>query len=175
MTVSISQRRNEMAQILTRFAERLRDNYHFAEMIGPQDEGFTEFNTTSWRELQDEGYLKPQHTFGSAQYSLTAGGWLKALKLSGELESPNVRSRGIALARALKTLVKGRDVHFDQIADERELAPQTGLPGGWIYNALSCNLLNDLFPNDNMTVRYDYRGKCFRVPPTFGMDWREPL
>lgn len=104
---------------------------------------------------------------------MTEQGWLEALRLRGGLEDPEVRCRAVNLVQALKRLIDGRDQIHDSFADERELAPSTGLPAGWIHNALKSGLLQELFPGDKMNVSYDYRSRCFRVPPTFGMDSRD--
>ena len=78
----------------------------------------------------------------------------------------------VRLAEAFKALVTGRTQIHDALADERVLAPQTGLPAGRIHNALASGLLQRLFPKDMMKVNFDARARSFRVPPTFGMDWR---
>lgn len=174
MTLSPKMRLDYQRTLLAMFVDRIEDGYYFGEFVGPHTPDFSDFPATTWRELQDGYYLDSARTFGHTEYALTAEGWLKGLELLGRLESPETRQRGVALARALKGQID-RSSHHEMIADERELAPQLGIAQGWIYNALASNLLNALFPNDNMTIRRDIVGRCFRIPPTFGMDWIDAL
>jgi hypothetical protein len=164
-----------MRELLTAFVRRVGDRMFAEIVVGPSDDALSTLELTTWMELEQEGYLKPQHSFGCQEWQLTARGWLKGLEVSDQLNSHATRSRATELARALKAHVKGRASSHGEIADERDLAPRIGLPEGWIYNALASNLLNEVFPGDDMTVRQDFRFRCFRVPATFGMDWREPL
>ena len=173
MSISKDARVKDMADLLTAYVALIGDRDRIEIMVGPHDDGFTGFLRTTWVELEQRGFLAPHHAFGTngQHWELTEGGWLMGLRVSGQLESTNLRARAVTLAQGLKALVKGRSSPFAEIADERDLAPRLGLPVGWVRNALESNLLNELFPDKNMTVERDYRSGCFRVPPLFGLEW----
>jgi hypothetical protein len=78
---------------------------------------------------------------------MTAWGWLRGLELTGRLSAQSTAERAIVLIRALKAKVKGRIDHHREVVDAPELAAETGLPCGWVHNALTSNLLDALYPN----------------------------
>jgi hypothetical protein len=103
--------------------------------------------------------------------ALTGFGWITGLRLSGRLQSAEVRLRAQTVARALKARVKGRHGLHDELVDVRELAQELPLPVGWLWNAMDTDLLQKVFPKDRMNARLDQQHKTLiRIPPTFGSD-----
>lgn len=168
MTLSPASRTAEERELLIAFAREIADGYCLGHFHGPREEAYAKYGTTTWVALAQTFALEPKHSSGGPQYALTPRGWLMAQRFSGQLESAETRARAVTLARAIKALIKGRDSHIGALLDERTLSGNTGLPVGWIYNALSSQLLNDVFPHQDMTVTYEPRHRAFRAPPTFG-------
>jgi hypothetical protein len=173
MTISNTERARQQRQLLARFAQDVGDGYCLGQFRGPKTETFAEFDHTTWTELAGQAALEPRHVGGRPQYALTPGGWLRALRESGRLQDPALRARAVTLVQALKAVVKGRTSHLGLLVDERALETTTGLPSGWIYNALSSGLLNEVFPDKDMTVDAAPSHRGFRVPNTFGDRWME--
>jgi hypothetical protein len=125
---------------------------------------------TTWRELLDERLItdKPS-VMQQARYSLTYAGWLRALIVSGDVDTPETRDRCSRLAKALKRVVKGRKSHYDEFADVSAIAADAGLPEGWVINAIHSKLLGVVFPDDKWDAQMD-GGRTIRVSPTFGLN-----
>jgi hypothetical protein len=171
MSLSKDERLKQMRQLLVRLVEEAGDRYFMEVLVEPHEDRFAGFATTTWTQLADRGFLKEE----AGAYELTERGWLKGMEVSGALSLPETRDRAVALVRALKARVAARQNHYDEIVDDREVAPETGLPPGWIYNALRSNLLNVLFPHSDLTIRVDGHDG-FLIPPSFGLKWiDEPL
>ena len=146
MTVSSERREADIEKCLLRMADSIGDGYYFEQLFAVKD--FDDILPTTWRELEEHGFVQGKHAFGNPQYQLTAHGWIEALRLRAGLDDPELRRRAIVLVQALKTIVDGRDQIHDSLADERQLAPSSGLPAGWIHNAMKAGLLQELFPRD---------------------------
>ncbi len=102
---------------------------------------------------------------GSAAFRLTAAGWLRAMLLSGTADTTDCRERCARLAQALKSVVKGRNSHYDGLTTEHEIASTAHLPVGWVFNALKSRLLGVVFPKDRWDATIDKR--TIRVKPSF--------
>lgn len=68
-------------------------------------------------------------------------------------------------------MVKGRDSHYDTFAHVQELASASGVPKGWICNAIRGRLLQRVFPKDRWDAEYDKQ--MVRISPTFGLNHLE--
>ena len=124
---------------------------------------------TTWRELLDDGLIDDKFsTMGSPAFRLTAAGWLRAMLLSGTADTPECRDRCTRLAQALKSVVRGRNSHYDGLTTEHEIAAAAGLPAGWVFNAVKSRLLGVVFPKDRWDATIDKR--TIRVSPTFGLN-----
>jgi hypothetical protein len=171
MSLSNEERKDQIRRLLIQLVDAVGDDKYFLEvMVEPSEDAYAHFVTTTWTQLAAKGYL---HDEGGA-YELTPRGWLKGMELSGRLASAPIRDRATALAKALKASVKGRENHYDELVDDHAIAAETGIPIGWIENALYSNLLNAVFPHSDLTVRND--GRCtFYVPPSFGLRWLDEV
>jgi hypothetical protein len=137
--------------------------------VEPSDPGFDNALTTTWRELLDDGLIDDEFsTHGGPAFRLTPAGWLRALLISGTADTPECRDRCARLARALKSVIKGRASHYDEFTSEDEIAEVANLPVGWVFNAVRSRLLTVVFPKDRWDATID---KCLiRVSPTFGLN-----
>jgi hypothetical protein len=170
LTVSLDRRNEYIKKALLMMAGEIGDDYCYGWVFPVKDH--SDILPTTWRELEDQGLVRPMHTFGNPQFQLTEHGWREAVVVSGQVADAAMIARAVRLVQALKALVDGRNQIHDSRADERDMSVQTGLPAGWIHNAIKSGLLQQMFPKDMMNAYFDAPGRCFRVPPTFGMDWR---
>lgn len=172
MSVADNERREDKRRALCLIRERLRDQYVWEYRVEPTDPGFTDVLQTTWRELLDDGLIDDERSsFNRPIFRLTSYGWLRALALGGEIDSPETRRRCTQLARALKAVVKGRASHYDEFVSIETLATNAGLPEGWIFNAIKSKLLGVVFPDDRWDAQIDHGSHdLVRVSPTFGLN-----
>jgi hypothetical protein len=125
---------------------------------------------TTWRELLDDNLIDDEFSaIGLARFRLTSAGWLRAVASDpAVIDSDAFRERCRQLVKALKSVVKGRDEHYDRYMHVDEVAASTGLPEGWIHNVIRSRLLGVVFPRDRWDVQED-RG-MLRISPTFGLN-----
>jgi hypothetical protein len=154
---------------LRRLLTAVGDRYVIEMAIEPTDNGFEDVLSTTWRELLDDGLIDDKFSaMGRPAFRLTAAGWLRAMLLSGTVDTPDCRDRCIRLARALKSVVKGRESHYDGLTTEDAVAAAADLPVGWVFNAIKSRLLGVVFPKDRWDASIDKR--TIRVSPTFGLN-----
>lgn len=166
MTYSVEYQRANQLELLTRFLDAAGDGDAVRIVFEPKDPQFTDTIPTSWVHLADQGYLNPVHTFGNPAYQFTAFGWLRAMELSGRLTSRLTAERAQLLIKAIKARVE-REGHVPVLIDSRDVAAETGLPEGWVHNALTSDLLHELYPDRGYSVASD-GVNMFRAPATFG-------
>ncbi len=173
MPIDPKRRASDLATALTLMAQRQGDEPLNGVSFSPQQSGFESLASTTWRELLDAGLIEDRREKPGPTFRLTPHGWLTALEISGALQEQAVRERAIAIRRALKARVKGRNAHYDTHVDVRDFAGEIGLPIGWVWNAMRANLLHAVFPDDLMNATLDARHYLLiQVPPTFGMKGR---
>lgn len=172
MSISDGQRREDKKRTLRLMVETLGDKWFRGKYFQPSDPGFTTVLQTTWRELLDDGLLDDSASaFNSPHFRLTARGWLRGLTYTDAIDSRDLRDRCTRLVRALKSIVKGRNSHYDEFVSVAELAVGTGLPEGWIFNAIEAGLLDVIFPDDRWDAHLDAKSKTtVRVSPTFGLN-----
>lgn len=172
MSVSDVQRREDKRRTLCLIREQLGDRFVWQHGVEPSDPGFTDVLQTTWRELLDDGLVDDKLcSMSRSVFRLTSYGWLRAVMLSGEIDSIETRERSANLARALKAIVKGRPSHYDGFVSVERLATNAELPAGWVFNAIKSGLLSVVFPNDRWDVHIDPKGRnTVRVSPTLGLN-----
>jgi len=169
MSVSDADRRQDKQRTLCRMLALVGDDYLIQAVVKPADTEFEDVLPTTWRELLDNGLIDDKFSsMGSPAFRLTAAGWLRAMLLSGTADTPECRERCTRLARALKSVVKGRDSHYDGLTTEHSIAAAAELPVGWVFNAIKSRLLGVVFPKDRWDATIDKR--TIRVSPTFGLN-----
>jgi hypothetical protein len=172
MSISDEQRRDDKRRILSLIREQLGDRFVWQYGVEPTDPGFTDTLQTTWRELLDDGLLDDKlSTMGRPVFRLTASGWLRAVTISEEIDSPDTRDRCRRLAQALKAAVKGRGSHYDEFVSIEAIAASAELTAGWVFNAIKSRLLGVVFPNDRWDAQIDGKShRHVRVSPTFGLN-----
>lgn len=165
-TVRISNKKTTLAVMLQHVGD------HDVRMVtfSGADEEVKDVLATTWRELLDDNLIDDKHSvMGQARFRLTPAGWLRALASDPSIiDSDAFRDRCRQLVRALKAVVKGRDGHYDEFVHIRKIASATGIPEGWINNAIRSRLLGVVFPRDRWDVQED-KG-MLRISPTFGLN-----
>jgi hypothetical protein len=127
---------------------------------------------TTLPELEEEGYVRSEPMMGGVDnWYLTEEGWIRGLELNGSLKDPAFRQRVYDLVTYLKGTVSRGDAD-DALLDAREIQAETGIPDGWVLNAVKSDLLSRLVPDKKMNAWHDARNHLIRVPPTFGMQLR---
>lgn len=165
MTVSTAHRKDLVRTMLIQMVDAVGDDERVGHVFRPDDPRFASILGATWRDMVDAGLIKD---FARSDFLLTPSGWITGLRLSGRLESNDVRERAVKIVRALKARVKGRHGIDDEYVDVRELAKELKLPIGWLENAMEAKLLQQVFAKDRMTLAYD--GVLIGIPPTFGSD-----
>jgi hypothetical protein len=169
MSVSDADRRQDRERTLRGMLAAVGDRYLVEVAVEPTDAGFENALPTTWRELLDDGLIDDKFSsMGSPAFRLTAAGWLRAMLVSGNADTAECRERSTRLARALKSFVKGRGSHYDELTTEHEVAAAADLPVGWVFNAIKSRLLGVVFPKDRWDATIDKR--TIRVSPTFGLN-----
>lgn len=158
-----------MLAILERMSAEVGDEPVFAHIFsGKQHDWLTEVPRTTFDELEQRGYIHVEEFFGgNRHYHLTPAGWLKALVLSDRLDTRQEQERREILLRFLKSKVAARSGR--ELVDCREVAQETGLPSGWVYNAVESQLLDHCYPNRHFRLETD-GGHDIIIPPTFGLE-----
>lgn len=123
MSVSDADRRQDRERTLLRTLAAVGDRYVIEVAVEPTDAGFENALPTTWRELLDDGLINDKFsTLGGSALRLTAVGWLRAMLVSGTVDTPECSDRRSRLAAALKAVVKGRASQYDGLTTEHEIA-----------------------------------------------------
>lgn len=138
MTVSRDERLENARSVLVAMRKKLGEQAVWRELFAPDDELFRDVFTTTWKFLVERGRVKAHYTIASADYELTGFGWLEAIEATGEIDSPEFQERFGRLCAALKRRVKGR--REEGSVGLEELANETNLPEGWVYNVIESRL-----------------------------------
>jgi hypothetical protein len=172
MSIPDDQRRQDKHRTLCRMLEALDDRAVFQLGIEPTDPGFGDVLQTTWRELLDDGLIDDgRSSFDGPVFRLTSAGWVRAMTISGAVDTPDLRDRCTRLARTLKAIVKGRTSHYDEFVSVDDAATRAGLPAGFVFNAVKARLLGVVFPNDRWDAEIDPEShSMIRVSPTFGLN-----
>jgi hypothetical protein len=169
MSVSDEERRDQKRTVLLQMLDDVGEHDVRQMHVTAGEPDYAEILPTTWRELLDDRLVDDElSVMAAARFRLTTHGWIRALMVSKKVDEPAFRDRCTRLARAMKAVVKGRESHYDGFAHVRELAVASGLPEGWICNAIRGRLLQRVFPKDRWDAEYDQQ--MIRISPTFGLN-----
>jgi hypothetical protein len=157
-----------METVLVAMYRMLDDQPLYTLIVYPDAPEFEGIYNTTWTDLEDRLFLQGFHGLNFSHYQLTGYGWLGAITVTGEIETPEFKEKLGRLSSALKAKVKGRGA--DALTNEQGLAAETGLPEGWIYNVVESEIWK--YHLNRVGPKMDDSKTCIWVPIDFGM---EPL
>jgi len=167
MTKSIDDLRENLAMALRLIMECLPDgDPYYAADIDADVARFSEVYPTTWRELERRGCVKLWASPGN-RYDLTPDGWIEGLRATGEFYGEETKEKAARLAAALKARIKGR--RQDGWVHLTELPRETGLPEGWIFNAIDSHLVFHLFGCRDARWEHEEGKNLIHVPLDFGL------
>jgi hypothetical protein len=166
MPIPPKRRAADKREALIVMVEIMGDSELTTSRFSPTQIEFESLAPTTWRELVAEGFIEDRGEKPGPLFRMTADGWLKGLEISAAIDSDETRERAIKIRRALKERVNRNQFH-DSYVDVRTLAEEIGVPVGWVFNVISANLLERLFPHHMMTV--EFRRLLIVIPSTFDM------
>lgn len=167
MTISATDRTRDFLETLDTMVGMVGDRAVIHVVFTPGQPPVENTLRTTWDELQRRGLVQDESSLVQVRYSLTPVGWVNGLLMR---EPDDLEERCGRLAGALKTVVKGRE--RDEYTVLKEIAAASGLPEGWVWNAVQGNLLDERFPGNGFQLRGFEDGiAChLRVPRTFGLE-----
>ena len=126
---------------------------------------FQDTYETTWTELEEAYFVKPNHVIGARLYRLTGHGWYRAMDATWDQNQDVLNDLLGKLMAALKERVAGRHepgyIYLDQVAN-------AGLPEGFVYDAIESNLIEYRL-NKHGAHWYEGRvGGLIEVPIKFG-------
>jgi len=169
MTVSPARRLKDQATALSLMASEIGDqDYQLERTFWSEDAPeFTALVSTTWDELEQQGLVHQHATFSKVRrFYLTHAGWIAGLQAAGLFNTPEQRERCILLIQYFKRQVKGRQ---DAATLTRTDLQHDQQPFGWLLNVVQSDLLQLLFPEQQMHVDWDEQHSVVRIPATFGM------
>jgi hypothetical protein len=127
---------------------------------------FDGLSWTTWEDLEARSYVRPAHSIGLRTFRLTGAGWIAALKVARQYDTPAQKNRILTLRQALIDANKGRPA-LGTLVSIPEIVEWTGLPRGWVTSAVLSQLLASWFKDDRMRLEI---GRDIRIPSRFAAD-----
>jgi hypothetical protein len=167
MTLSREERDANVKLALQLMLDKMGDEWANAVYFDRHDSVFENILDTTWKELKDSHYVDDAIGF-QRSYRLTSFGWVAALKCSGLLGSRELSECVGRLAAALKRFVEGR--HQGKYVSVEEVAVMSGLPEGFVANAIDSSLIEVVLTRQGASWVYRNRGLLINVPITVGFN-----
>ena len=139
MTISKQKREENMKEALRLLLERLGDRAIYKGEVLDDDPAFTGVYLTTWIDLADGNLVSARPGFGWCRYQLTGDGWLEALKITGQLDTPEFQERFGRLNATLKSFIdrKHGEEGFEQV---HVVAAKADISEDWLYNILESRI-----------------------------------
>jgi hypothetical protein len=165
MTFSQENQKDNVSLAFREMMAELGDGSVALILFDPNREPFRVIYQTTWKELIDQGWLEEHEVELQTRYRLKGAGWIEGLWRVGAYKDQTLEQKMSGLAATLKEYVKGRE--RDVVVLFHKLVERTGLPEGWVFNAIESSLLSKLW---NMRdASWEERGTLVRIPLNFGM------
>jgi hypothetical protein len=165
MTLSKDTRIQNMAEALTLMLGKLGDRALFREYFERDSPDFADIYPTTWKELTDR-HMLIEHPWGT--YQLTGHGWLMAVKITGQIESPEFRERLCRLNATLKGYIKGR--RQEGLEFFEQVTAKANVPEDGLHNILESRIWESEL--NRTGAEFDDSKTAVIIPVDFGM---EPL
>jgi hypothetical protein len=175
MTISARERLANVELAMLKLMDGLGEQWIGGILFDVLDPGLQDILPTTWAYLQRKWWVTESCSTmgghgGHVRYHLTGQGWIEGLRLTGKLDSAELRDRIVQLRARLKDQVKGRAADADVFLPE--FCQGTGILEGWLWNVVESKLLDHFFPSDIVDVDWwdhNSRLQLLRVPVDFGM------
>jgi len=141
MTISPERRKELMREALRLMLLDLGNSHAFDEVahqVVEQDAAVAPFQDipwTTWEDLEARGYVEAEHVMGAQRFVLTGAGWIAALKVSKQYDTPQHQAQVNTLRRALVDLNKGRPAE-GTLTDINEIVSRTSLLRAITWNCV---------------------------------------
>ena len=166
MTLSNQARTENMAVALKLLLEHLGDRaIYMGEVLG-DDPAFTSIYRTTWEELADQGLVIARPGLNWCRYELTGDGWLEALKLTGQLDSPEFQERFGRLNATLKSFIE-RNTSQEGFEQVHVVAAKAAVTEAWLYNILESHIWEK--EQNRCGARFDDSKTMVTIPIRFNM------
>jgi hypothetical protein len=123
---------------------------------------------TTWQHLEDRYLIERRDTMGAIYCRLTGYGWLEGLRITGTLESLEMKERVGQVMAELKTHVDGRQERELEYMDA--IVAGAGVSYGFIYNIIESGYIERVLGRKGATWHYDAPGRLIVIPVDFGME-----
>jgi len=127
-----------LSQALILLLDRLGERPIYMDEVVNDDLTVAHIRRATWQELTDRELVAARPDIGCWRYRLTGSGWREALKLTGQLDTPEFQKRFGRLNAVLKTFVNGRKE--DGFEQTHVVAAQARIPEEWLYNILESRI-----------------------------------
>src|SRR5215475_2308249 len=97
-----------LSKALTLLLDRLGERPIYMDEVVNDDLTAVHVYRTTWHELTDRELVTAHDGIGCCRYQLTGSGWREALKVTGQLDTPEFKERFGRLNAVLRSLVNGR-------------------------------------------------------------------
>jgi hypothetical protein len=156
-----------MADALQILLERLGERPIDISEVKDDDPAVRSIYRTTWRDLQDEGLIKPHYTIGSCGYFLTGPGWLRAMKDAGRLDTPEFH---IAFGQLNATLRRFADIRGeDDFQQFHVVAAEAKVAEPWLYNVLKSEIWQRKYSKFGAKVIEEQMENMVFIPSRFNM------
>ncbi len=156
-----------MTKALLIMLDQLDGEAIYTREFEPQENLFRDIYKTTWPELEERYLIKPRHTIGTQRYELTGDGWYKAMELIWD-DNKDVLNQWLGmLMKALKDELNARDE--DVWVDFEPFVIASGLPLGFVYNAIESNLIEIRLSKKGAHWYESQPGQTIEIPSRFGL------
>lgn len=165
MTLSKQKREENMKEALKLLLERLEDQAIYMSEVLDDDPAFTGVYRTTWEDMADSHLVTADPGPNWCRYQLTGHGWLKTLKLTGQLDTPEFQERFGRLNATLKNFVDGRDHEGSE--QVHVVAIKAAISEGWLYNILESRIWEK--EQNRIGAKFDDSKTMVIIPIRFNM------
>lgn len=170
MTISREDQIANRRTLMVRLVDAIGDDSVYQHPFNPDDPKFGDILATSWGHLRINNYVARAQGPNDRCCRLTEIGWSRSIEETDRLEDPELTRRCGRLAAVFKGYVEAAQYKDDQNVRFQQLVEDSGLPLGWLLNAISGQLLTLKFkhPVRYWVVPWVVPGSLLRVPAVFG-------
>lgn len=170
MTVSKLTLQKNLTDALILMVKTVGDTWLNSVSFNPLEPQFENILKTTWTDLENERYVTPNHEQDNEYYTLLPKGWLKGIQEDNDSFQNRLHELSKALNAKIKGPVERKAVgRHRALAGTEELAKETGIPEGFICNAIDCDLIGVYLKRKGAKwMDNSNRGKLICIPNNFG-------